>query len=103
MDGVPIDGRSFQPAFIANVTANYSTINPIGADSLGTTVASLWTFLLSLSAIRDGAKLFVLGGALESTRRLLSLAWTSVAESFFITAEFEEKDDTFSMFLASLP
>ncbi|KAI5120825.1 hypothetical protein M0805_003221 [Coniferiporia weirii] len=60
------------------------------------TVSSLWTFLLSFSTVRDGAKLFIVGGALESVRRLLVMAWASFVESFFITAEFEDRDDTFT-------
>ena len=57
---------------------------------------SLWATLFSVAAIRDGAKLFVLGGAIEAARRLLSALWTRFIGAFFLTAEFEERDDTFS-------
>jgi chaperone BCS1 len=58
-------------------------------------LASLWTFFLSFSALRDWVKLIVLGGALESCRRFASSLWSRLLESFFLTAYFEYEDDSY--------
>lgn len=79
--------------------ANGTTTGGSDSDSLFATAYSLWSFLLTSPAFRDGAKLFLLGGSIESARRLLSLAWSRIVESFFLTAEFEERDETFSEYL----
>ena len=79
--------------------ANASTTIPNGTTSdtsIFTTAFNLWSFLITSPAIRDGAKLFILGGAIESARRLLTWAWSSFIESFFLTAEFEDRDESFS-------
>ncbi|KAH8113617.1 P-loop containing nucleoside triphosphate hydrolase protein, partial [Phellopilus nigrolimitatus] len=64
-------------------------------DGLLASAASLWNFLISFPAVRDGTKLFLIGGSLESARRLLFMAWAYLIESFFITVEFEDRDDSF--------
>lgn len=51
---------------------------------------------MSFSALREWTRIFVLGALLESGRRLLLVVWESFIESFFVTAEFEDKDETFS-------
>lgn len=56
-----------------------------------------WFNLLSLPAVRESAKLFIFGVAIESVRRLLMLVYTHCIDMFFITAEFDERDDTFSV------
>ncbi|THH09776.1 hypothetical protein EW145_g1783 [Phellinidium pouzarii] len=94
-------GASYSSSFkqlglLENATNASSNAVPNSPDGLVATIESFWTFVLYSSAIRDGAKLFIIGVALESGRILLSMVWASFIESFFITAEFEDKDDTFT-------
>ena len=49
----------------------------------------------SLTALHDWVKLFLLGGLFESLRRLLSVLLHQLTESFFVTAEFDEHDETY--------
>lgn len=77
------------------------TTTPGGSPSLASlgllsSFSALWALLLSYPALRDGAKLFVLGGAIEFARRTLMYVWSSFVDSFFITAEFADGDETFS-------
>ena len=62
---------------------------------LPTDISSLWIFLTSFTALHDWFKLFLLGGLLETSRRLLSFIWSHFTEPFFLTAEFEEHDETY--------
>lgn len=55
----------------------------------------LISFILSISALRDWAKLLIIGSFFETCRRLLSILWSSTIDSFFITASFEDHDDTY--------
>ena len=61
-----------------------------------TDVSSLMTFIYSVSALRDYFKLIVLGGALETIRRLYMASYSSLLDRFFITATFESEDIAFS-------
>ena len=56
---------------------------------------SLFTFIYSISALRDYLKLIVLGGAFEVLRRLYSASYRSLMDRLFITATFESGDDSF--------
>lgn len=47
---------------------------------------------LASSGMLDGAKLIVLGGTVETARRVSSSAWNSFINSFFLTAHFSEED-----------
>ncbi|KAH7915272.1 P-loop containing nucleoside triphosphate hydrolase protein [Hygrophoropsis aurantiaca] len=53
------------------------------------------SMLFSMSALRDWAKLLILGSFFETCRRLLSSLWRSTIDSFFITASFEEDDTSY--------
>lgn len=64
-------------------------------------IRDLGTNFLSMPAVRESAKLFLLGLAIESSRRTLVLAYTQCVDSFFITAEFDERDETFSKWTMS--
>ncbi|KAF9524620.1 hypothetical protein CPB83DRAFT_897770 [Crepidotus variabilis] len=44
------------------------------------------------SSIVDGMKLVVLGGTVETARRVSSSAWSHFVNSFFLTAHFSEED-----------
>ncbi|KAH7921236.1 P-loop containing nucleoside triphosphate hydrolase protein [Leucogyrophana mollusca] len=48
-----------------------------------------------MSALRDWAKLLVLGSFFETCRRLLSSLWSWAIDSFFVTAHFEEDDTSY--------
>ena len=51
--------------------------------------------LFSFGALRDWLKLFVIGGFVESCRRLTGVLYRKIVESFFITASFQEGDDAY--------
>ncbi|CAL1714276.1 unnamed protein product [Somion occarium] len=59
-------------------------------------LSGLLTMLLSFSALTDWLKLFVIGGAVESCRRLLFSLWRSFTQSFWITATFDCDDLSFN-------
>ncbi|EJD05988.1 P-loop containing nucleoside triphosphate hydrolase protein [Fomitiporia mediterranea MF3/22] len=44
------------------------------------------------NSLVDGMKLVVLGGTVETARRISSSAWSSFVNSFFLTAHFSEED-----------
>jgi len=44
------------------------------------------------SSVLDGVKLVVLGGTVETARRVSSSAWSHFVNSFFLTAHFSEED-----------
>ncbi|KZO95672.1 P-loop containing nucleoside triphosphate hydrolase protein [Calocera viscosa TUFC12733] len=46
-------------------------------------------------ALYDPLKLFVIGGTVETSRRLASSAWSHFINSFFLTAHFSEEDFPF--------
>ncbi|KAH9074688.1 P-loop containing nucleoside triphosphate hydrolase protein [Lactarius deliciosus] len=71
-----------------------------------TDFSSLLAFIYSMSALRDYLKLIVLGGALETLRRLYSSSYSNLVDRLFITATFESDDVAFSwmmFWLSSLP
>src|SRR5258706_1445149 len=55
-------------------------------------LASLFAFLSSFGALHDWIKLFLLGTVLETIRRFASQIWSSLIDSFFLTATFESDD-----------
>ncbi|KAG1774116.1 P-loop containing nucleoside triphosphate hydrolase protein [Suillus placidus] len=55
----------------------------------------LISFILSISALRDWAKLLIIGSFFETCRRLLATIWSSTIDSFFLTASFEDHDDSY--------
>ncbi|KAF8329373.1 uncharacterized protein EI90DRAFT_2997066, partial [Cantharellus anzutake] len=59
-------------------------------------ISSLLTFILSLNGLGDWLKLFILGGLVESARRLIIAAYNSFLESFLITVHFEGNDLPYS-------
>ncbi|KAL5513783.1 hypothetical protein ACEPAH_4184 [Sanghuangporus vaninii] len=59
-------------------------------------VHALWDFLISSIALREGAKLLFIGSTLEIARRLVAMLWSALFDFFFITAEFEDRDETFT-------
>ncbi|KAK0211481.1 P-loop containing nucleoside triphosphate hydrolase protein [Armillaria fumosa] len=47
------------------------------------------------SSVVDGMKLVVLGGTVETARRVSSSAWSHFVNSFFLTAHFSEEDSPY--------
>lgn len=62
---------------------------------LPTDFSSLLTFLFSLSALGEWLKLFLIGGLIESARRFFFMGYDKACNSFFITATFENGDDSY--------
>jgi hypothetical protein len=60
------------------------------------TFADVAKFIASFSIARDWIKLFLLGSALETIRRFASTTWTTLLDSFFLTATFESDDDAYN-------
>lgn len=60
-----------------------------------TTFSSLVTLLLSFNALSDWLKFLIIGGLFESCRRVLFFVWKYLANSLWITVEFEQEDATF--------
>lgn len=56
---------------------------------------SSFSLFTSLAAFGDWIKLFLLGGLFETFRRVLSGLLHQLTESFFVTAEFDEHDETY--------
>ncbi|KAJ1306348.1 hypothetical protein OPQ81_007355 [Rhizoctonia solani] len=57
-----------------------------------TSLSSLFTLLLSFSGLRDWLKLIILGGALETLRRIASSFWGWATGSFFVTIHLDNDD-----------
>ncbi|CAE7227372.1 unnamed protein product [Rhizoctonia solani] len=60
-----------------------------------TSLSSLFTILLSFSGLRDWLKLFILGGALETLRRIASSSWGWAIASFFVTVHLDNDDTAY--------
>ncbi|KAI9459022.1 P-loop containing nucleoside triphosphate hydrolase protein [Russula earlei] len=68
--------------------------------------SSLITFIYSFSALRDYLKLIVLGGALDTLRRLYAASYHGFIDRLFVTATFDSEDFSFQwmmFWLSSLP
>ncbi len=78
----------------ASIAPNTTLIpTPATASSLPwSDMSSLLTFILSFNGLSDWLKLFILGGLVESARRLVTTAYNSFLESFLITVHFEGDD-----------
>ena len=79
-----------------DATQNATTLAAAAHSRMPTDFSSLMTFIYSISALRDYFKLIVLGGALETLRRIYLASYSSFLDRFFITATFESDDVAFS-------
>jgi chaperone BCS1 len=89
-----------------NVTATPNATASATPFAIPTSFSSLITFIYSFTALRDYLKLIVLGGALETLRRLYSVSYHHLMDWFFITATFDSEDVSFDwmmFWLSSLP
>jgi len=102
-NSIETSGSQTQNITMFNVTQNATAVDT--ALKMPTDVSSLITFIYSFSALRDYLKLIVLGGALETLRRLYSASYSSLVDRFFITATFESEDLSFGghSFFFALP
>jgi hypothetical protein len=71
----------------SNVTA--SGVSPL---TIPTDLSSLLAFLFSFSSLRDWLKLIVIGGVVETSRRLSISAYHNLIEALWLTAYFDEDD-----------
>jgi chaperone BCS1 len=76
----------------ANTTQNAT----VSGAPLPTDFSSLMTFIYSMTALRDYVKLIVLGGALETLRRIYTSSYSNILDRFFISATFDSDDMAFS-------
>jgi chaperone BCS1 len=86
------------PSLFPNTTQLNTTQNATTGSTplkLPTDFSSLVTFIYSFSALHDYLKIIVLGGALETLRRLSSASYSGIVDYFFLTATFESDDLSF--------
>jgi hypothetical protein len=77
--------------------SNSTVRNPSESQS-----SSLISLLLTFPALRDWLKLIVIGGILETCRRSFFSIWNSIVASFFITAQFQDDDDSYDWMMVWL-
>ncbi|KAG6865089.1 hypothetical protein C0991_005191 [Blastosporella zonata] len=82
-------------------TINGTSTTPLPT-ALPTDFSSILTFLFSFSAIGDWLKLIVIGGLIEGARRLFYTSYNKVYNSFFITATFQDGDDSYDWMMVWL-
>ena len=81
-----------------NLSANLTNITTTLTEK--PSIATLATVLLSSAGFQDWLKLFLIGGVFETCRRTVFQAWDSIVDSFWITVDFEEGDDSYGENLA---
>lgn len=81
----------------SNLSANLTSITNTLAEK--PSISTLATVLLSFTGIQDWLKLFLIGGAFETCRRAAFQAWYHVVDSFWITLDFEEGDDSYGEYI----
>ncbi|KAJ7088644.1 P-loop containing nucleoside triphosphate hydrolase protein [Mycena epipterygia] len=87
----------------ANISATAATAAATAAPmAMPTDLSSLLTFLLSFSALRDWAKLAILGGLIEMLRRFVFGGYYNLIDAFFITACFEDQDASYEWMMVWL-
>jgi mitochondrial chaperone BCS1 len=91
--GTQMNTSSAPPAF--NLTSSSSQSFPL-------LPSSLVTLFLTFPALRDWLRLIVIGGILETCRRCFFSVWSSVVDSFFITAQFKEEDSSYDWMMVWL-
>ena len=76
-----------------NLSANLTNITNTLAEK--PSIATLATILLSFTGLQDWIKLFLIGGIFETCRRVVLQAWHNIVDSFWITVDFEDGDDSY--------
>ncbi|KIP02268.1 hypothetical protein PHLGIDRAFT_96183 [Phlebiopsis gigantea 11061_1 CR5-6] len=82
---------------LSDVAQNTTVANPTTpSPAKPLNIPALLSFLLSFSALQDWLKLIVIGGVIETCRRFGLKLWSSLVESFWITACFDERDTCYN-------
>ena len=84
-----MDAATVLQTVLSAIPSGSITITPFSILQLPTLI----TYLLSLSAVRDWLKLFLIGAALESSHRFLTSLWFAVENYFWLTVTLDESDD----------
>lgn len=84
---------------IENITTQ--AVNGTSATSSQPGLGSSLSILMSMSALGDWLKLFIIGGFLETCRRSLSAWYQRLIDAFFITANFQQDDSSYGMLFHS--
>ncbi|KAI0072292.1 P-loop containing nucleoside triphosphate hydrolase protein [Panus rudis PR-1116 ss-1] len=96
LEGVTAFIRAAQDENLTTSTQNTTSMNsPAQYAETGTGLSTIISMFLSFSALSDWLKLFVFGGLLETCRRLVLKLCKYIQNSFWITAEFNETDDSY--------
>ncbi|KAG6328538.1 hypothetical protein ID866_10551, partial [Astraeus odoratus] len=90
---IAVAAASVNATIIPNVTSRPADapVGPLGS------LFTILSLLTSTSALRDCALLLLTGTLFEIARRNLYSLWFSFVDAFFITAEFDANDTTFSV------
>lgn len=96
------DGSTPSSSSTAVVPATGSKAIKRKPPPLPNNLAGLIKVLFSMGGMRDWIKLFIIGGFVESFRRLAGILYQKVVESFFLTASFEEGDDAYDWMMVWL-
>lgn len=83
----------------SNATTNATTSATPTANPMPSDLGSLITFVLSLGALRDWMKIFIIGGLVESARRFVTYLYYALLESFLLTVEIDGDDQAYSWML----
>ena len=79
---------------MANCSSPILTQQPQGQSSQLSGLSALLPVLVSFPALYDWLKVIMIGGVLETCRRFASSLYHKAVSSFFITAYFEDDDDS---------
>ncbi|KAF9016332.1 P-loop containing nucleoside triphosphate hydrolase protein [Hymenopellis radicata] len=93
-----LNNGTFGDAVNATMTPTASPV-PL---SFPTDLSSLMTLLASLSALGDWVKFIVIGGFFETCRRLFSSSYSTILESFYLHASFDEDNSCYEWMMVWL-
>ncbi|TCD69128.1 hypothetical protein EIP91_008604 [Steccherinum ochraceum] len=84
----------------ATVAQQNTTSSPLShSQALPAVASTILSMLLSYSALRDWAKLLIIGSVIETCRRVVMNGWQTLHESVWISASFEEDDSSYNWIL----
>ena len=88
---------------VQNATAASSngTNTPAASPPQLSDIPSLLTFILSMGGLGDWLKLFIIGGLVESARRLITTAYNSLLASFVLTLHFDGDETPYQWLMVS--
>ena len=97
-DGVQAILSAVQNATIAsNNDTNTAAIQPPRLSD----IPSLIAFILSMGGLGDWLKLFIIGGLVESARRLITSAYNALLASFVLTLHFDGDEPPYQWLMVS--